>query len=142
MFDGGQVTTIHYIETISSNLVDFLPRYIGNLAGARLDALREAVRAGHARDLREVSAVPAELLAPRGALDLVSRATAIGLMWDVSARVGYPDPWVDLTVFPPGDDIPTDVLFRVSWCDGKVSASRALGRVTLATARKKLAALE
>ena len=72
------------------------------------------------------------------------RATAQGLMWDLAGRVGYwPDgPWVDLTVFAPGEGVPLPVLFHVSWCAGKVKPSKPSGRVSLAEARRRLAALD
>ncbi|MFJ6019766.1 hypothetical protein ACIQFP_10495 [Nocardiopsis alba] len=140
------MTTIHRLETLSSNGADYLARYVGNAPVGVLRHLREALNSSSPflRDLREVDAVPGELLAPRGALDITAQATANGLMWDLSGRVGQwvDGPWVDLTVFAPGADAPLPVLFHVSWCAGKVKPAKASGRVSLAEARRRLAALD
>lgn len=140
------MATIHRLETLSTNLADYLPRYVGNAPADVLRYLRESLDSPSpfVRDLREVDAVPGELLAPRGALDITAQATANGLMWDLSGRVGtWADgPWVDLTVYAPGESAPLPVLFHVAWCAGKVKPAKTERRVTLAEARRRLAAMQ
>lgn len=133
--------TIYRLETLSTNGVDYLPRYVGNAPADVLRYLRESLGTRFLRDVREVDAVPGDLLRPRGALELVALASAQGRMWDLSGRAGFPDAWVDLTVFATGEVAPLPALFTVSWCEGKVRANVADKCVTYAEAFRRLATL-
>ncbi|WP_431888706.1 hypothetical protein [Nocardiopsis alba] len=121
--------TIHAVVTVSSNYTDEITGYVGNLTAELRDRLSASLRF---RRLERVDAVPWTLLRERGALDLVSRAAARGLVWHVAPRIGYRVPWTDFTAYNAAGD----VVVRVAWEKGRVQ--RGYGYTGVAPALRAL----